>query len=191
MYGRESRAIGAMLAALFGAASAQAQDVHKCTINGAVSYQSTPCPSGDVVLQTPPTPSDQEQRQARSDLSRQRVQAATGWIMRPTVVPPPPPPPPPPSPGTTTTTTIIVLPENAAKRTVIIRQTRNAVPAPPPKPLNNCEKLNRDNDEAQDRRTQLRAPSELASHDDLLKKAEADVARVAQLATASNCHLKR
>ena len=51
--------------------------------------------------------------------------------------------------------------------------------------------LNQENDEAQDRRAQLRTPSELASHDDLLKKAEADIARVAQLATASNCHLKR
>ena len=189
MNGRESRAIGAVLAALFGASAAQAQDVHKCTVNGAVSYQSTPCPAGDTVLQAPPTPSDQEQRQARSDLSRQRMQAATGWIMRPTPVPPPPPPPPPPSP--VTTTTIIVLPANATKRTIIIRQARAAAPTPPPKPLNNCEKLNQDNDEAQDRRAQLLAPSELASHDDLLHKAEADVARIAQLATASNCHLKR
>ncbi len=189
MNGRETRAIGVMLATLFGAAAAQAQDVHKCTINGAVSYQSTPCPSGDVVLQAPPTPSEQEQRQARADQSRQRMQAATGWIMRPTYVPPPPPPPPPPGP-TTTTTTIIVLPANSTKRAVIIRQTRTGAPTPPPKPLTNCEKLNQDNDEAQDRHTQLRAPSELASHDELLKKSEADISRIAQLATASNCHLK-
>ena len=189
MNGRETRAIGMMLATLFGAAAAQAQDVHKCTINGAVTYQAKPCPSGDVVLQAPPTPSDQETRQARSDLSRQRFQAATGWIMRPAYVPPPPPPPPPP-PATTTTTTIVVLP-TATSRGVIIRQTRSGPPAPPPKPLNNCEKLNRDNDEAVDRREQLRAPSELASHEELLQKAEADVSRISQLATASNCRLKR
>src|ERR1700756_4824698 len=103
MNGREARAAGAALAVLLGAAAAQAQDVHKCTVNGAVNYQSTPCPSGDVVLQAPPTPSDQETRQARSDLSRQRVQAATGWIMRPAYVPPPPPPPPAPAPSTTPT----------------------------------------------------------------------------------------
>ena len=185
MNGRETRAIGVMLAAPFGAAAAQAQDVHKCTINGAVSYQSTPCPSGDVVLQAPPTPSEQEQRQARSDQYRQQFQAATGRIFRPVPVPPPPPPV---VAGATTTTTIIV---SQGPKRVIIRQTRTGAPTPPPKPLTNCEKLNQDNDEAQDRRVQLRAPSELASHDELLRKAEADVTRIAQLATASNCHLKR
>ena len=186
MNARESRAIGLALAALSVAVAAQAQDVHKCTINGAVTYQAKPCPSGDVVLQPPPTPSDQELRQARSDQSRQRFQARTGWIMRPTYVPPPPPPPP---PAQTTTTTIIVLP-TTTQRGVIIRQTRSGPPPPPPKPLNNCEKLNQDNEEAQSRREQLRAPSELASHAALLQKAEADVARIAQLATASNCNLK-
>ena len=180
MNGRESRAIGVALAALFGAVAAQAQDVHKCTINGAVSYQATPCPSGDVVLQAPPTPSEQETRQARSDLNRQRFQASTGWIMHPVTVPPPPPP----AVTTTTTTTIIT------KRGVIIRQTRSGPPAPPPKPLTNCEKLNQDNEEAQSRREQLRTPSELASHAELLQKAESDVSRIAQLATASNCNLK-
>ena len=186
MTGRESRAIGVALAALFGAAAAQAQDVHKCTINGAVTYQAKPCPSGDVVLQAPPTPSDQEVREARSDQSRQRFQAQTGWIMRPTHVPPPPPPPPP----STTTTTIIVLP-TATQRGVIIRQTHSGPPPPPPKPLNNCEKLNQDNEDAQSRREQLRAPSELASHAELLQKAESDVTRIARLATASNCNLGR
>ena len=188
MNGRESRAIGAVLAALFGATAAQAQDVHKCTVNGAVSYQSTPCPSGDVVLQAPPTPSDQEQRQARSDQYRQQFQAATGRIFRPVPVPPPPPPPPPMVAGATTTTTVII---SQGPKHVIIRQTRTGAPAPAPRPLTNCEKLNQDNDEAQDRRAQLRTPSEVAAHDDMLHKAEADVARIAQLATASNCALKR
>ena len=183
MNGRETRAIGVVLAALFGAVAAQAQDVHKCTINGAVSYQSTPCPSGDVVLQAPPTPSDQEQRQARSDHYRQQFQAATGRIFRPVPVPPPPPP----MVAGTTTTTIIVF---QGPKHAIIRQTRTAAPTPAPKPLNNCEKLNQDNDEAQDRHTQLRAPSELASHDELLKKSEADIARIAQLASASHCNIK-
>ena len=71
MNGRETRAIGVVLAALFGAVAAQAQDVHKCTINGAVSYQSTPCPSGDVVLQAPPTPSDEEMRQILAEQNAQ------------------------------------------------------------------------------------------------------------------------
>ncbi len=192
MNGRESRVAGAALAALFAAPVAQAQDVHKCTVNGAVTYQSTPCATGDVVLQAPPTPSDQEARQARSDLNRQHMQAATGRIWRATPVPPPPPPPPPPPSPVTNTTTIVVLP-NTGQGTVIIRQTRSSatLPAPPPKPRNNCEKLNWDNDEAVDRREQLRAPSELASHAALLQKAENDVARIAQLATASNCQLKR
>ena len=155
--------------------------MHKCTIDGAVAYQAKPCPSGDVVLQAPAAPSDQEERQARSDLSRQRYQAATGRLMRPAYVPPPPPP------STTTTTTIIVMP-NAGNRTVIIRENRRA-PAPPP--LNNCEKLNRENMDAVDRRNQLRAPSELASHAELLGKAEAEVSRIEQLAAASNCPLRR
>ena len=180
MNGRGSRAIGALLAALFGAA--QAQDVHKCIVNGAVTYQSKPCPSDDVVLRSPPTPSDQEQRQASSELSRQRLQAETGWIMPPTVVPPPPPPP---GPATTT-----ILAKHRRKH-AIVREVISEPSEALPEPLNNCEKLNQDNDEAQDRRAQLRAPSELASHDELLTKAEADVARIAQLATASNCRLKR
>ena len=81
------------LAALFAAVAAQAQEVHKCTVNGAVTYQSTPCPAGDVVLPSVATPSDQEMRQARVDQNRQRYQAATGQYQRPIVVPPPPPPP--------------------------------------------------------------------------------------------------
>src|SRR5471032_1883149 len=42
--GRDPRAIGlalAALAALFAATAAQAQEVHKCNVNGAVTYQST------------------------------------------------------------------------------------------------------------------------------------------------------
>lgn len=183
MNGREGRAVGAALGVLLGVAAAQAQDVHKCTVNGAVNYQSTPCPSGDVVLQAPPTPSEQESRQARSDLSRQRAQAAYGRIMRPAYAPPPPPPAP-----QSTTTTIIVLP-NTMRHGVIVHQTQSA--SPPLPPPSNCDKLNHDNDEALERRDQLRAPSELASHAELLHKAEADAARIAQLATASNCRLKR
>ena len=187
MNGRERRAIGVALAVLCGAGAAQAQDVHKCTVNGAVTYQSTPCPASDVVLPAAPTPSDQESRQARVDLSRQRMQAASGRILHPIVAPPPPPPPPPVA-NVTTTTTIVM---QGTGRSLTIRQTRTGPALPPARPLNNCEKLNQDNDEAQDRRAQLRAPSELASHDELLHKADADVARIAQLAAASNCHLKR
>jgi hypothetical protein len=147
--GRDPRRTGAMLAALLAAVAAQAQDVHKCTVNGAVTYQSTPCPAGDVVLPTAPTPSDQETRQARADQNRLRFEAATGRIYR--------------------------------------RTTQN--PPAPAKPLNNCEKLNRDSADAVDRRDQLRAPSELASHAEMLQKAESEVARLQQLATAGNCRL--
>jgi len=173
------------LAALFAAVAAQAQEVHKCTVNGAVTYQSTPCPAGDVVLPTVATPSDQEMRQARVDQNRQRYQAATGQYLRPIVVPPPPPPP----SNTTTTTTIVVLPGSTGGRSMIIRQTTHGTP-PPAKPLTNCEKLNRDNIDAVDRRDQLKAPSELASHAELLAKAEAEVTRISQLAMASNCPLR-
>ncbi len=185
--GCDPRRTGAMLAALFAAAAAQAQDVHKCTINGAVTYQSTPCPAGDVVLPTTPTPSDQELRQARADQSRQRFEAATGHIYRQTVVPPPPPPPPP--PAVSTTTTIFVVPGAGGNGVIVRRTTQTAQPAPPAKPLNNCEKLNRDSAEAIDRRDQLRTPSDLASHAERLQKAESEVTRLQQLATASNCRL--
>ncbi len=187
--GRDPRRTGAMLAALLAAVAAQAQDVHKCTVNGAVTYQSTPCPAGDVVLPTAPTPSDQETRQARADQNRQRFEAATGRIYRQTLVPPPPPPPPP--PAVSTTTTIVVLP-GAGRNGVIIRQTQTTHnPPAPAKPLNNCEKLNRDSADAVDRRDQLRAPSELASHAEMLQKAESEVTRLQQLATASNCRPAR
>jgi hypothetical protein len=186
----------AALAALFATVAVHAQEVHKCTVNGAVTYQARPCASGDMVLPTAPTPSDQETRQALADLQRQRRQAATGWIWRQSVVPPPPPPSPPPAPPSSTT--IIVLPDDAADAIIIRRKHKRATSTstststgtPPPPPLNNCEKLNRDNAEAADRLQQLRAPSELASHDQLLQKAQADVARIQQLAAASNCRLK-
>ena len=185
----------ACLAALFAMAAmqAQAQEVHKCTVNGAVTYQAKPCPAGDVVLPTAPAPSDQETRQAQADLQRQRRQAVTGGLYRQYVVPPPPPPPPPPP---SSTTTIIVVDGDSADAIIIRRKhakkassTSTSMPPPPP-PLNNCEKLNRDNAEATDRRDQLRAPSEVASHDQMLQKAEADIARIQQLASASNCRLK-
>ena len=178
-----ARMAGAALAALFAAATAQAQEVHKCTVNGAVTYQPTPCPQGDVMLQTPPTPSDQEIRQARVDQSRQRYQAATGWIMRPTHVAPPPAPPPPPI----VTTTIVFFP-NDLYPALIVRQQRAAA-ARSSRPLTNCEQLNIDNENALERRDLLRLPDERAAHPDLLKDAEADVARVAQLAKAGYCRL--
>jgi len=184
--GRDTRTTGVMLAALFAAAAAQAQEVHKCTVNGAVTYQSTPCPAGDVVLPTAPTPSEQEQRQARADQNRQHWEAATGRIYRQTIVAPPPPPP----TGSTTTTTIVVLPGSGGNNGYVIRQTtRNA--STPSRPLSNCEKLNRDNNDAVDKRDQLRAPSELASHAEMLQKAESEVTRLQQLAMASNCKLSR
>jgi hypothetical protein len=145
-------------AMLLAAAAAHAQDVHKCTVNGAVTYQAQPCPSGDVVLQAPPTPSDQEVNQARGDLQRQRFQAATGWIVPPRIVRPP-------------------------------RLNPRQPPASPTKAQSNCAKLNQDYVEAQDRRAQLRHPSEVAAHDEMLRKAEADVARIEQLAVAGNCNL--
>ena len=182
--GREPRAAGLALAALFAATAAQGQEVHKCNVNGAVTYQSTPCPAADVVLPTAPTPSEQELRQARADQSRQRWQAATGVILRPTYVPPPPPPP---SGDSTTTTTIVVLP-SAGHNGMVIRQTAHGAP-PSSRPLTNCEKLNRDSTDAVDRRDQLRAPSELASHAEMLRKAESEVLRLQQLAMASNCKL--
>lgn len=187
----------ACLAALFATVAVQAQEVHKCTVNGAVTYQAKPCPAGDVVLPAAPTPSDQETRQAQEDGDRQRRQADSGWIYRRNIVPPPPPPEPPPPPPPTTT--IIVLPGDSADAIIIRRKHAKHASSststtsdwtPPPPPKNNCEKLNRDNAEAVDRQAQLRPPSELASHDELLKKAEDDIARIRQLAAASNCRLK-
>ena len=187
----DPRAAGTVLALVFAAASGQAQEVHKCIVNGTVNYQATPCPSGDVVLQAPPTPSDQETRQARGDLYRQRFEAATGLIVRPSTVPPRPSPPPPPRPAAvtvTTTTTTIVAPGEPG---LILRQTtsRSTPVLPPPK--TNCEKLDRDYSEAADRREQIRVATDLPSHAQALQKADDDAARIRQLATAANCHLAR
>jgi hypothetical protein len=196
MHRFDSRKTRVAVAALFAAAGVQAQDVHKCTINGQVHYQALPCPSGDVVLPSAPMPSEQEQRQAKTDLSRQRNQAASGRIYRPVYVPPPPAPPPaPPQVMAGSTTTTITIPE-PGHGPVVVRQTTSA-PSPQPlgppnqKPLSNCEKLNRDNVELQDRRDQLRAPGELATRRDLLQKAEADLAHVQEMARASTCKLAR
>jgi len=180
-------------AMLWTAPCAQAQEVHKCTVNGQVLYQAQACAAGDVVLPAVPTPSDQERRQAGVDLSRQRVQAATGRIIRPVYVAPPPLPRPPPA-IVQSSTTVIVLPE-AGHGTVVIHQTSRALAqiAYPgsQKPLTNCEKLNRDYGELQDRRTQLRAPGDLPARDELLRKAEADLEHVRAMAQASTCALTR
>ena len=184
----DPRAAGVALAALFAAASAQAQEVHKCIVNGTVNYQAMPCPSDDVVLQAPPTPSEQETRQARVDLSRQRFEAATGRILRPAWVAPRPPPPPATVTVTTTTTTIIYPTAPA----VIVQQTTSRSSRPvPSKPLTHCEKLDRDHAEAVDRREQIRVATDLPSHAQALQKSDDDVARIRQLAGAANCHLSR
>jgi len=193
---RDTRVAGAALALLCAAAGAHAQDVHKCSVNGQVVYQAQACPANDVVLQAAPTPSEQETRQAQNELWRQRMQAASGRIARPVYVPPPAPPPPPPPrmvmPSTTTTTVIM---EPAGGGRVIIHQTTRTpaqvVYPSDQKPLNNCEKLNRDNGELLDRREQLRAPGELATRGELLRKAETDLAHVQDMAKASNCKLAR
>ena len=52
---RDSRDACVLLAALWAAVATQAQEVHKCTVNGQVSYQAKPCAPGDVVLSTAPT----------------------------------------------------------------------------------------------------------------------------------------
>jgi len=182
--GRGSRIAGLALAGLSCAAAAPAQEVHKCTINGAVSYQPTPCPQGDVVLQAPPTPSDQEVMQARVDQSRQRFQAATSRIARPVRVPPPPPPPPP--PPTIVTTTIVVLPNDNTYSTVVIHQRRTGRT----RPLTNCQQLDRDRAQALADREQARVATDLATQPALVKNADTNVARIEQLATAGNCHLK-
>ena len=196
MHRFDSRRARVAVAALFAAACAQAQEVHKCTISGQVLYQALPCPSGDVVLPSVPTPSEQERRQASNDLSRQRSQAASGRIMRPVYASPPPPAPPLPQPvsaGTTTTTTITI--PAAGHGPVVVRQTTSTPSRPPnpvwQKPLNNCEKLNRDSVDLQDRRDQLRAPGELGTRQELLQKAEADLAHVQEMAKASSCRLTR
>ena len=189
MDGMGLRLAGAALATLFAAGAALAREVHKCTINGAVSYQPTPCPQGDVVLQAPPTPSDQEIRQARSDQSRQRFEASSGRVMRPYRMPSPPPAPPPPPPPMMTTT-IIFFP-NDLYPALIIRQQQRAAAARPARPLTHCEQLNVDNDNALERRDLLRLPDERAAHPDLLKGAEDDVARIAQLAKAGYCRLDK
>jgi len=182
MNARETRASGVMLAALFAAVAAQAQEVHKCTVNGAVTYQSKPCPAVDVVLPSTPMPSEQDQRQAKADLRRQRYQAETGQILDRQIVPPPPP-----AQQTTTTTDVYVIPTKHG-RAYVLRETRTS--GPPPKPLSNCDKLNQEYAAAEDKRVQLRAPSELASHDEMLQNAENDVARIRQLAQASHCNLR-
>ena len=187
---RDPRGACVLLATLWAAVGAQAQEVHKCTVNGQVTYQAKPCPSTDVMLPTAPTPSEQELRDASTDLNRQRMQAASGRLYQPPRPSPPPPPPPPSS--DTSTTTVIVLPSNAGGA-MIIRQTRrsasNGSGSTPPPPANNCEKLNRDIVEAVERRDQLLAPSELAARTQTLAKAQADVARIRDLAQASNCRL--
>ena len=196
---RDSRDACVLLATLWAAVAAQGQEVHKCTTGGQVTYQAKPCATGDVVLPAAPTPSDQGLREASGNLQRQHLQAATGHIFQPVhAAPPPPPPAPPPPPGPTSTTTTIVLPSGDGQDTVIIRRTKhartsnpNAELPPPAPPANNCERLNRDNAEAQDRRDQLQAPSELASREASLQKARADVARIRDLALASNCRLTR
>ncbi len=187
---RDSRDACVLLATLWATVAVQAQEVHKCTINGQVTYQAKPCPAGDIVLPTVPTPSDQELREARGDLSRQRWQAATGRLYQPVHAAPPPPPPPPPPPSNTSTTTIIVLPSNNSGAVIVRRTTHSSTTnAPPPPPANNCEKLNRDIGEATERRDQLKAPSELTTRADALARTEGDVARIRDLAQASNCKL--
>ncbi len=183
---REMRASGLALAGLFAAVAAQAQEVHKCTVNGAVTYQAKPCPSGDVVLPAAPVPSEQDQQQAKADLRRQRYQAATGHILDRQIVPPPPPPP----TTSTTQTTVYVVP-GANGQTYVVRQTTRTPGAPAPtKAQSNCDKLNGDYVAALDKRDQLRAPSELSNHAQILQAAEDDVTRIRQLAQASNCNLR-
>ena len=189
MNARDRRLSGLVVAGLFAAVAAQAQEVHKCTVNGAVTYQAKPCPSGDVVLPTAPTPTEQDTRQAQADLSRQQWQASTGRIMKRQIVPPPPPPPP--VQSSTTQTTVYVVPSANGRNGYVIRETTRTPVAPPPKPLNNCEKLSRDNAAAVDKRDQLKAPSDLASHAQMLQSAEDEVTRLQQLASASNCKLGR
>jgi hypothetical protein len=178
---RDRRRVSVLLATLWTAVAAQAQEVHKCTINGQVTYQAKPCPAGDAVLSTAPTPSDRELREAKSDLYRQRLQAATGHIYEPVH-----PTPPPPSVQTTTTYTV----QQTTRDTYVITRRSHAVGTPPaPAAPTNCEKLNHDSASAKLRRDQLRSPSDLRNRQEQLQRAEDDLARVQQLAQASNCKL--
>ena len=43
---RDSRDACVLLATLWAAVAVQAQEVHKCTVNGQVTYQAKPCPGG-------------------------------------------------------------------------------------------------------------------------------------------------
>ena len=150
---RVARIAGVALAAVLVAPGAHAQEVHKCVTAGGVSYQSKTCPQGDVLLPPPPTPSDDEIRRARDDLSHQRFQA-----------------------------------ENE----VVMLRRHAAAPLQTPADLSaHCDQLDQDHSDALDRREELRAPSELASHAELLEKADAEVARIAQLVTPGNCRLRR
>ena len=185
---RETRGVTVLLATLWAAVAAQAQEVHKCTVNGQVTYQAKPCPAGDVVLPTAPTPSEQELRDAKSDLSRQRRQAASGRIFEPDRVSPPPPPAPPP----TTTITYTVQQTGSRDTYVVTRRTQTgSAPAASAPAATNCEKLSRDSSAARERRDQLRAPSDLSNRQEALQRAEDEVARLQQLAQASNCKLAR
>lgn len=196
-------AAGCILGATLAGAAVQAQEVHKCTLNGQVTYQAKPCGASDVVVPIPSGPSDRELSEAKRDLGRQRYQAATGRLIAPPprayVAPPPPPAPPTPSGFivqqqpqiTTTTTTLIVLP---SRSTAIIRTTKttrtNAAPPLPP-PANNCEKLNRENGAAVDRRDELKAPGELQSRQEMLANVQAQIDRLRDMAQASNRRLAR
>ncbi len=168
-----------------GAPAAWAQDVHKCTVGGQVQYQARPCAGSDVVVQTPATPSAQEMRDANDDLRRQRWEAATGRLLPrpPQRVAPPSFQQQPQTASTTTTTTTIIV-NSATSHSVIHSTTRTVQPGTSsqslalPPPRNNCEKLNRDNDEALSRRDELSAPSELASRQQRLADVQAQLTRI-------------
>ena len=195
-------------------ASAAAQEVHKCTVNGQAVYQAGPCSGKDAVVDTGPVPSDAERRAGQADAARQRMEAATGriYVPRPLLAPPPryvPPtprplivaPPPPSRTVIMSSTTVNVFQgtqgANSVTRVTTHRTTvvndgaRSYPPATLPPPRDNCERLNRDLDEALDRRDAMKAPGELRNRQEMLDKAIADADRVRALAHASNCRLAR
>ena len=221
---QELAAACCVLGAMLAGPGVQAQEVHKCTIDGHVTYQPKPCPGADVVVPMQSGPSAQEVHDAQRDLARQRLQAAVGRPISPVqhayAAPPPPPPPPsltPPAPPprraewpamvvqtaspTVTTTTTTTTTDNGVDTTThsvtrTTKTTRTTSPSslPPPvqtPPASNCEELDRENSQALDRREQLKAPSELTTRQQILANLDAELARLHDLAKASNCRLKR
>ena len=172
----------AAVACLAAAGAVQAQSVHKCTVNGQVTYQAAPCAAGEAPVTLPPGPSTQEQQDARADASRQRYEADSG---------------------------VLVRKRASAKRAQradggrsyeppvadhMIVDDRSAWGQPAPAPVvgaDACSQINARYREAMDRRDAMKAPGELADRQAKLQKATDDADRAVAEGVAAHCKLTR